>query len=125
MEAVQNAHAESSEANEEYIGKDDTVKGDGLVPASDAVLSIGKGCDDLGGEDNTEDGDDGEDERESPEEAIGKIPEFFRVALAHVGSENGDKRGGDGAFGNEATCKIGDTISEDEGVGEEGSTKKE
>src|SRR6516162_2886227 len=125
MEAVQDAHAEGSESDEENIRKDDAVERDGLVPTCDAVFGGRKSGDDMRREDDTEDRDHRENERQGPEEAVGKVPEFFAVTLAHVGGENGDERGGDGAFGDEATGQVGEAVGEDEGVGREGGAEKE
>src|SRR5664279_6014448 len=96
MKAVEDAHPESGETEEEQIREHDAVEVDGFVPTGG--VCAGKGLDDLRREDHAEDGDDGEDEGGGPEEPVGKVPKFLFGAIAHEGGKDGNHGGGDGPF---------------------------
>ena len=76
-------------------------------------------------ENDAENGDDREDQGESPEKTIRKFPEFLRGGIAHVGGEDGNEGGGDDTITNETTKKVGEAISKDESVGGESGAKEE
>ena len=125
MEGVEDAHAEGGEADEKEIGENDAIQGDGFIPTAGAVMRGGEGLNDRGREDYAEHGDDGQDKRKGPEEAVGEGPKFLGRGVLHVGGEDRNEGGGDDAVADEAAQKVGDAVSKNEGIGGEGGAEKE
>ena len=81
--------------------------------------------DGLRGEDHAQDREDGQDECQGPEDAIGEAPEFFAGLLGHVAGENGDEGGGHGPFADQSAEEVRDAVGDDKGVGPGGGAEQE
>src|SRR5216683_4850809 len=122
VKAVENAHRQRRQGNKKQIRKDDAVEINGL---SASGIFAGKQLNNRGREDHPQNGDDSDDERKGPKQAVREVPNLFLGLLPHVRGEDGDEGGGHGAFGDEAAEQIGYTISKNKGVGSKGSTQQE
>ena len=98
VEGIQDADADGRKAKEEEVGKHNAVEGDGFVPTGDFVSGRSERVDHVGGKDNAENDDHGQDESNGPEEAVGEVPKLVGGALAHIIGEYGYERGREGAI---------------------------
>ena len=125
VKAIQDAHGQRRQPDEKQIRKDDAVEGHGLVPVQVLGRSGNKRVNHGRREDHSQHGDDGQHQRQRPEQVVGKLPDFLGRLLAHVAREHRDEGGGHRAFAHQTTEKIGDAVGQNEGVGDMRGAQKQ
>ena len=117
--------ASAAKPDKKQIGENDAIEGHGLVPVQVLGRSWNKRVNDGGRKDHPQHGDDSQYQRQGPEQVIGKLPDFLGGLFAHVARENRYEGGAHRAFAHQTTEKIGDTVGQDERVGDMRGAEKQ
>ena len=125
MIAIQDGHAERRKSDEEYKWEDDSIELNGVAPRGWIAAHHREQTDNLGREDHSQHGDDGENYGERPEQTIGEVPDFFVGLLHLIGTEHGDEGRGQCAFGYEPAKQVRNAKRQEEGVGKNAGAEKQ